>query len=197
MWKFGQHLLTKNVKIWLEAEKLLQKSLFPTMWTKWWGFSTIWVLRVWYLLKNTSKGCNFNQIKPYNHILNIHEKIFFRKFGIFSFFSYFYTSFYVYFFTIKVLQKRNAKIHPLFVCFESFSLLWKQQVLNRLCLSLLPQWWNAFKINKNEVNVRSTFLKYFYSKTIYIKWCVKIAEKWKNVKFSKKHFFMNFQDMII
>ena len=41
------------------------------------------------------------------------------------------------------------------------------------------------------------FFKYFYSKEIYIKWCVKIAEKWKNDKFSKKDFFMNFQDMII
>ena len=39
--------------------------------------------------------------------------------------------------------------------------------------------------------------KYFYSEEIRIKGCVKITKKWKNNKFSKKDFFMNFQDMII
>ena len=36
--------LTKNVKIWLEFEKLTQIRIFPTMWTKRWGFSVICVL---------------------------------------------------------------------------------------------------------------------------------------------------------
>ena len=38
--------------------------------------------------------------------------------------------------------------------------------------------------------------KVFYSKKIYIKLWVKMAEKVKNVKFSKKNFFMNFKDMM-
>ena len=66
-------------------------------------------------------------------------KFFFRKFGIFSFFSYFYTSFYVYFFTLKVLKKHTVKIYLVFVCLKSILSLLEQQKTRSIQNLLLRQ----------------------------------------------------------
>ena len=55
-----------------------------------WGGSVVWVMNVWWVVQNTSKGCIFIWYNSYVHILIHYEKIDFWKFREFAILSYFH-----------------------------------------------------------------------------------------------------------